>query len=187
VQVQSGYVNTNAVYNQYTSGPWNLAWDDDDSNIGYPDIASAGPGGHEYSHPNGLEGQATVWIIWHHVYDGNLVNLTYSTNSLNSNPFGNVFTISSNGPTTSAVLRCVAIAMNEPSTSPVSAVWTDDDDVYFSQKSGAEWDEDDEEQWTSNEDTDIHVDVSMSTPSATTYSHVVWQRDSQTVYYARDP
>ncbi len=182
VQVQSGYVNTNAVYNKYDTGPLNLAANVYDTKIGYPDIVSTGPGGGE-GHPSVQSGQADVWIVWHHEINGaNKVQRAFSGDSLNSQPTNSTFN-SNNGPSNSATLRCVAVAMNEPSTSPISVVWTDDDDVYFS--TSTDWST--VEQWTSNEDTDIHVDVSMSTPSATTYSHVVWQRDSQTVYYARDP
>ncbi len=184
VQVQSGWVNTNAVYTKYNTGPLNLAWNTQDTRIGYPDIVSTGPGGGS-GHPNPLvqSGQADVWVVWHHeINDANKVQRAYSGNSLNSQPTNYTFN-SNNGPSTSAVLRCVAVAMNEPSTSPISVVWTDDDDVYFS--TSTDWNT--VEQWTSTEEIDIHVDVSLSTPSATTYSHVVWQRDSQTIYYAQDP
>ncbi len=188
VQVQSGWVNTNAVYTKYNIGPWNLDSDGDDSYIGYPDIVSTGPGGGP-GHPNplGQSGGADVWVVWHHVNNGNKVMHCHVSDSLNTNPSNRTYTLSSaNGPSTSAILRCVAVAMNEPHTSPVSAVWTDGSDVYFATATSPtfSWGI---EQWTSTEETDIHVDVSVSTPSATTYSHVVWQRDQQTIYYAQDP
>ncbi|MBN1540343.1 MAG: hypothetical protein JW939_09385 [Candidatus Thermoplasmatota archaeon] len=180
VQVQSGWVSSNATYTRYNVGPYDLDNDSNDSEIGYPDITCSGPGGGP-GHPNVQTGQGTVWIVWHHADENNEVKYAYSDDSLNSSP--TVYTINTtNGPSTSAILRCVAIAMLEDSTLPVSIVWTDDSDIYF--VTSGNWNV--TEQWTSTEETDLHVDVSVISIDPT-YSHVVWQRDDKTVFYARDP
>ena len=183
VQVQSGWVSTNAVYTKYNNGPYNLDSDSFDSHIGFPDITCSGPGGGS-GHPS-QSGNADVWIVWHHVENSNnKVKRAYSNDSLGSVPSVVPIT-TSNGPSTSAALRCVAVAMLESGSSPIAVVWTDDSDIYYVRSSN--WTV---QHWTSTNNTDIHVDVSITSisyPPYTNYAHVVWQRNVQTIYYARDP
>ncbi len=181
VYVISGWVSTNSVFTQYNFGPRSLDSDSTDSEIGYPDITSSGNGGGS-GHPSQSTGSAHVWIVWHHVLATDRIYRVSSTDSLGSDPVSSKTIVSTSGPSTSAALRCVAVAILESTTSPITIIWTDDTDIYFVKSTN--WNN--VEQWTSTEATDKHVDVSVIEDDRI-YSHVVWQRDEQTIYYARDP
>lgn len=147
--------------------------------IGYPDLWAYGP----------ASTSGEVHFVW---MDNTNVEYRrrYWDNNENVWTFSNIETVSDNG--SSGSLRCVAIKVKNQQC---SVAWTDGWEIYFNkltqtQGSWDDWDDDDEEQWTDNDNTDKFVDFSISAtfdPPVILYSHVVWQRDIVTVWYARDP
>lgn len=198
VRVESGYIDGfpnpgNHIYVRYNGVVTDLDTDSTDIEIGYPDVASSGNGGGP-SHPAVTIGNALVVVVWHHVENG-WDKVKYAASGNSGLVYTTRYTVTwSSGPTTSALLRCVAVAVDEQSISQVSVVWTDDSDIFFDKNV---YDPNtmtwywlpSPEQWTNSGIVDEFVDVSIYSPAVytLTYSHVVWERASQTIYYARDP
>lgn len=196
VRVESGYISGfanpgNQVYVRYNGLVTDLDTDSTDSEIGYPDVASSGPGGGPgHSDPNRQSGSAVVSVVWHHVENGwDKVKCAISMNSGSSYV---IYTVESTyGPTTSASLRCVAVAQDESNGNQISILWTDDTDIMFRYYiySGGSYNLQPRIDWTNSGATDDFVDVSVFSPAGYlfTYSHGVYQEDMQKVYYAREP
>mgnify|MGYP006285040403 CR=1 FL=1 len=189
IRVESGYVNhfvnvPNQIYTPYTHNPnpQIISSASMDINIGFPDIASCGPGGGG-GHPVN-PGQAHIALVWRGVNNGNRVYLVESTDS--GVNYGSTQTVSSNGAPDS--LRSVAVAIDEQFNNQISVVYTNGNDIWFRKKvNNNPWAWIAEEQWTNDGNTDDFVDVYIRKPSGTTFSHVCWQESIQTVWYARDP
>ena len=178
IEVTTGkiiYSQPNHIYSSYNP-PRTVTIDSasSDSDIGYPDITSRLP-----------DSNSHVCIVWRK--SGVPNNQVLFSESFDSGQTYQSFSTvtSTSGPSES--LRCVAIAIDEQNGNKISVVWTDDDDIYYRNRTNSNWLP--SKQWTnSNDNTEDFVDVSIYQPfDSPTYSHVCWQKNTRTVYYARDP
>ena len=183
IEYQGGRIswNSNVYPTPPTYGPFTIATTTRYGYIGYPDICAYGV----------ASASGEVHIVWMQNF-----RVYYRRNNQGGNSPGwlPLEMVSPNGGPGS--LRCVALKVMY---SQCSVVWTANAEVYFDKqnKIGGSWptwsNQFPEEQWTTNGFIDDFVDVSISgnaNPPAipvTIYSHVVWQRSSVTVWYARDP
>ena len=180
IEYQGGRVNwySNIYPTPPTYGPTPVQTGSRYSVMGYPDIWAYGPA----SSPGEIH---TVWM------EGTTIKYNRNCNG-GSGSWTGVQTVSNSGGVNS--LRGVAIKVDN---SQCSVAWTGNGEIYFNKiiKINGNWQswssrQNYEERWTNNDVSDNFVDVTISatySPPITKYSHVVWQRTSSTVWYARDP